>query len=191
MNKKNGPWTIKKQENIYKDEFISITVDQVTNPAGDPGTYATVQMKSGVAILPMDAEGNIYLTRQFRYAVGKESIEVISGGIDEGEEPLKAAKREAKEELGIEAEDWEEFGFFHLETSIIKGPVYLFVIKNLHFTDTNPDDTEDIKRIKVSLEEALQMVMDNDITHGPSCMLILKTASSKNQSNRKPAEKGV
>src|SRR4028118_541533 len=127
MERKNGPWTIKNTEKKYADEFLELNVDEVIKPDGNPGSYATVQIKSGVAILPIDEDGNVYLTKQFRYAIGKESIEVISGGIEEEGNPMEAAKREAEEEIGIAADEWIELGVFHLETSMIKGPVYLFV----------------------------------------------------------------
>ena len=174
MEKRNGPWQIQKTENKYRDDFMSLCVDEVIRPDGAHGTYATVQLKEGVAVLALDRDGKVYLTRQFRYALGRDSIEVICGGIDEGEDPLDAARREAREELGVEGEDWQPLQHVHLETSMIKGPVHLYVVKNLHCTDKDPDDTEDIKGFRVPLEEAVQMVLRGEITHGPSCVLILK-----------------
>lgn len=174
MEKMHGPWRILQTETAYEDEFLSLCVDEVIKPNGEPGSYATVQLKQGVAVLALDRDGKVYLTKQFRYATGTDSIEVICGGIDDGEEPLAAARREAREELGVEGEHWEGLAFIHLETSMIKGPVHLFVVKGLHCTATDPDDTEDIKGFKVSLPEAVSMVQNGQITHGPSCVLLLK-----------------
>jgi 8-oxo-dGTP pyrophosphatase MutT (NUDIX family) len=87
--------------------------------------YATVTMKPGVAILPIDSDRIVYLTRQFRYALGKESIEVVCGAVEENEPPLEAAQREVQEEIGIKAEEWSEIGVFDLDTSIVHCPVYL------------------------------------------------------------------
>lgn len=174
MEKRNGPWTIQSTENKYKDEFLELCVDQVIKPNGEPGQYATVKLKSGVAILPIDEKGNVYLTRQFRYAIEKDSLEVISGGMEGEKEPLEAAKREAGEELGIKAKQWIEAGYFHLETSMVKCPVYLFIARDLQFTETSQDETEDVKKVQMPLAEAVQLVMDSQITHGPSCMLLLK-----------------
>jgi ADP-ribose pyrophosphatase len=174
MEKRKGAWIIKHTESPYKDDFVELQVDHVIKPNKEEGTYATLQMKSGVIILATNSKGQVYLTKQFRYAIEEESIELIAGGIDEGEEPLLAAKREAREELGIEADEWLPMGVMHLETSTIKGPVYLYKAHHLHCTDTDPDDTEDISGFKVSLQEAVDMVLQNKITHGPSCVLILK-----------------
>jgi len=174
MERKHGPWVIKNTATKYKDKFLMLQVDKVTKPDGEPGSYATVRLKTGVAILPIDESGNVFLTKQFRYALGKQSIEVISGGIEDDGNPLEAAKREAKEELGIVADEWIDLGIFDLETSMVKGPVYLYMARDLKLKSADQDSTEDIKPLKVSMAEALTMVMDSKITHGPSCILILK-----------------
>ncbi|GAX42378.1 NUDIX hydrolase [Tolypothrix sp. NIES-4075] len=62
-------------------------------------------MKSAVAILPIDSDRNVYLVRQFRYALGKESIEVVCGAVEEDEPKIEAAKREIEEEVGIKASE--------------------------------------------------------------------------------------
>ncbi|CAA9586221.1 MAG: hypothetical protein AVDCRST_MAG88-3978, partial [uncultured Thermomicrobiales bacterium] len=110
MARRNGPWTIEETTEQYRNQMITVREDRVTQPDGEPGSYATVEIQPGVAVLPVDRDGIAQLTRQFRYALGRESVEVVSGAIDEGEEPLEAARREAKEELGITAEDWVDLG---------------------------------------------------------------------------------
>lgn len=177
MVEKYGPWTIQETSQKYQNSFIKVQEDQVLQPDGQPGMYATVTMKPGVAILPIDSDGVVYLSRQFRYAVGKESIEVVCGAVEENEPPIEAAQRELQEELGIKAEEWIELGFFHLDTSIVHCPLYLFLAKQLTFTQINQEGTEKIERLRTSFNEALQMVMDSVITQGASCVLILKAGN--------------
>lgn len=174
MAQKHGPWTIQETTQKYQDSFINVREDKVLQPDGQPGMYATVKMKPGVAILPIGSDARVYLTQQFRYALGKESVEVVSGAIEENEPPLEAAKREIREEVGIEAAEWIELGCFDIDTSIIDCPVHLFLAKQLTFTTTNREGTETIETVKVPLDVAVQMVMDSVITHAPSCVLILK-----------------
>ncbi len=175
MTHKNGPWTIRETNQKYRDSYIKVTVDQVIRPDGELGTYSTVEMKPGIAVLPLDKDGIVHLTRQFRYSLGKESIEVVCGAIEDNEPPLEAAKREIEEEVGIKAEEWINLGILDLDTSIIHCPVHLFLAKQLTFTATNQEGTETIEKFKVPFEQAVQMVMDSQITHSPSCALILKS----------------
>lgn len=173
MEKKNGPWTIKKTSRIYKNEFLELTEDKVVQPDGKDGKYATVEMKPGVSTLAIDDEDNVYLTRQFRYALGAESLEVIAGGMDEGE-PLENAKREAKEELGIEADEWINLGTAETDTSIVRSRAHFFIARKLKFTKPEREGTEQMKPVKMSFDEAVEKVLNGEIKHAISCLLILK-----------------
>lgn len=143
-------------------------------PNDKPGSYATVTMKPGVAILPIDRDRIVYLTRQFRYALGQESLEVVCGAVEEDEPAMDTAQREVQEELGIKADEWRDLGCFQMDTSIVRCPVYLFLATQLTFVETNREGTKTIETVKVPFNEAVQMVMDSVIIHSPSCVLILK-----------------
>src|ERR671928_72972 len=117
MGRKHGPWTVESSERLYADEFAQVWVDEVSQPGVEPKRRVTMRMKEGVAVLALDAEGFAHLVRTFRYAVGKESVEVVQGGMEEGEEPDSAARRELKEELGVEAEEWTDLGLVDAITS--------------------------------------------------------------------------
>lgn len=175
--RKNGPWTIEHTTQHYQNSFITVVEDQVVQPDGQPGTYSTVAMKPGVAILPVDEKGNVYLVRQFRYALGKESLEVVTGALENNEPVLEAAQRELAEEVGIHAKAWKSLGAFDLDTSIVQCPVHLFLAKNLNFVESDREGTETMEMCKLPLEQAFTMVMECTITHAPSCILLLKTWS--------------
>ncbi|CAD5983090.1 NUDIX hydrolase [Planktothrix tepida] len=174
MAQKHGPWTIEETYQKYENSFINVREDRVLQPDGKPGSYATVKMKPGVAILPIDGDRHVYLTRQFRYALGQESIEVVCGAVEDNEPSLTAAKREIEEELGIKAEALIELGFFDLDISIVHCPVHLFLAKQFSFTETHQEGTETIETVCLPLEQAVKMVINSQITHAPSCVLILK-----------------
>lgn len=176
MPRKHGPWTVEESTQVYRNPFIEVVEDRVIRPDGRPGTYGTVRMKEGVAVLPIDDDGVAYLTREFRYAVSRDSIEVAGGGIDEGESPLEAARREAREELGVEASEWVNLGVIDPFTAVVRSPAHLFLARGLAFTDTDHEGTESIEVVKVPFDEAVRHVMEGRITHGPSCVLILKAA---------------
>lgn len=171
----HGPWTINGSKIVYKNPWITVREDQVTRPDGKPGIYGTVSQLGGISVLAMDNEGYVYLTEEFKYSIGRDSIEVVSGGIDEDESPLDAAKRELKEELGIEAEEWYDFGTMDPFTSIVNSPATLFLARKLKFSDHDREGTERIKTLKVRFDDAVRLVMENKITHGQSCVLILKS----------------
>lgn len=174
MEKKHGPWIIKETVLKYKNPWIEVREDQVMRPDGKPGIFGVVEMKPGISVLALDEEGFVYLTEEFHYAIGKESIEVVSGAIDKGEKPIDAAKRELEEELGIKAEEWIDLGKVDPFTSVIHSPAYLFLARKLRFTETKQEGTEKIQCKKILLQDIIKLVLESKITHGPSCVLILK-----------------
>ena len=99
--KNNGPWRIKDSQVKYKNPWISVREDQVTRPDGKDGIFGVVEMVAGASVLPLDDDGFVYLTKEFHYAIEQDSIEVVSGAIDEGETAFEAAKREILEETGL------------------------------------------------------------------------------------------
>lgn len=172
--KTNGPWKIKSTKKIHKNEFVNYYIDQIISPSGKPGEYNNVRLPDGVLSLPIDEKGNVYLSKQFRYTAGKKCLEVSGGHLDKGESPLNTAKRELKEELGITAKRWIPMGTVRPFAGIIRNTGYQFIALNLTFGKTHNDATEDIKIIKMSLKNAVKMVINGTINHAPSCVLILK-----------------
>ncbi len=176
MEKKNGPWTIKNTEKIHENDFFTVYKDEVIQPDGKDGNYGTVHFPPGVGVLPFDDAGNVYLVKQFRYAVGHESLEVLAGSVEDGEEPIDSAKREAKEEVGIEAEKWTDFGKVDLDTSIVKNIVSFFIAEKLTVSKTEREGTEQIETVKMKFSDAVEKVLSGEITHSISCVLLLKAA---------------
>lgn len=174
MERKHGPWTIKETDLKYQNEFVQVYQDIIIRPDGEPGVYTTVAMKPGVAVLAMDDIGQVYLTSQFRYTLGEESLEVVSGVIEKGESRLEAARRELSEELGIVADELIDLGKIFIDTSIIKAPVWLFLARDLTFADPHPVGSEKIKSVRMKIDEAVTAVVEGRIVHAPSCILILK-----------------
>src|ERR1043166_6310072 len=109
MKRTKGPWLVEETVQRYQSSRLEVYEDIVIAPNGQSGTFATATMKPGVSVLALDDQ--VYLTREFRYAIERESIEVVSGEIDDDELALSAARRELREELGIEASEWIGRGY--------------------------------------------------------------------------------
>src|SRR5262245_53105601 len=101
--KPHGPWKIVASHELYRDPWIVIRKDDVIRPDGKPGIHSVIGINAGVTVLALDEQGCVHLTEEFHYAVGRVTLEAVSGAIDAGEDTLAAARRELREELGIEA----------------------------------------------------------------------------------------
>lgn len=170
-----NPWTTLDEETVYENPWIRVTHRNVLNPSGNPGIYGVVHFKNiAISIVPIDENGNTWLVGQYRYTLGEYSWEVPEGGGPHGIETLDSAKRELLEETGITADEWTEVGHLHLSNSVTdeKGIVYL--ARGLHFGEAEPEETEELKVKKVPFDEAVQMVMQGEITDALAVASILK-----------------
>ena len=184
MNKK-GPWTVLSSKQVYKNPWLRFREDQVLRPDGKPGVYAVLEIGEGASVLPLDKDNNVYLAKEFYYAIGKDSIGLPGGKVNVGEVPLDTAKRELKEELGIIANKWT----FLCKTSSLPARVdsagSAFLAEDLEFTNTSQEGTEKVGILKVPYDEAYKMVLDGRISHSGSCLAILMAYLLKNNKNDK------
>jgi 8-oxo-dGTP pyrophosphatase MutT (NUDIX family) len=174
--KQHGKWTITSSKSVYKNPWMEVIEDKVVRPDSSEGIYGTIKLKRGVSALPIDEQGNVYLINEYKYPVSAHCLEVMGAGIEDDESPLDAAQRELKEELGITAEKWIDLGISRPLTSFINSPQHIFIAQELNIGEQELDGAEDIRVIKMPLAEAVQKVMDSEITEQKSCTLILKAA---------------
>ena len=172
--KRHGPWTIKGTRSVYESELMQVSEDEVIKPNGEEGKYATVRLADGAGILALDDDGTAYLVKEFRYALGREDVEIVGGAIDEGEEPLEAARRELREELGIEARMWTELGSVTHSTSMVKSFSTLFLARGLTFTKKDEDSGEVLETVKMPFAEAVEKALSGEFVHATTCLLVLR-----------------
>ena len=175
MEPKRGNWTIQKSELKYDNPWISVTEHAVINPSGNNGIYGEVHFKNiAIGIVALDDENNIYLVSQFRFVLNQNSLEIPEGGGDLIIDPLVSAKRELKEETGLEASHWEKLMEMHLSNSVTNEKAIVYLAKGLIEGEMNLEETEDISVSKLSLTEAYELVTENKITDSISVAAILK-----------------
>jgi ADP-ribose pyrophosphatase len=171
--RKHGPWTIVQSREVYRDPWLNVRRDEVVRPDGAPGVHSVVHLKAGVCVLALDERGNVHLTEEFHYGVGRVTIEGVSGGVEQGETAEVAAERELREELGIVARKWTRLCCVDPFTASVVSPTQLFLAEELEFVKSEPEGTELIRRVALPLKEAVAWMLEGRITHAPTCVLLL------------------
>lgn len=170
-------WKTLDNRTAYENAWIQVEHRDVITPAGNPGIYGVVKFKNkAIGIVPLDDEGFVYLVGQYRYPLDEYSWEIPEGGGPLGQDPLAAAKRELKEETGLEAERWERIGRIHTSNSVTDEEGFIYMAQGLTPGEAEPEETEELRLKKVPLTEAVDMVMRAEITDSISMCGILMAA---------------
>lgn len=172
IDEKRNPWTTLNSAIQYDNPWIQVTEHQVLNPKGGKGIYGTVHFKNlAIGILACEEE-KIWLIGQYRYPLNQYSWELPEGGGKHDVPPLLSAQRELLEEVGATAAHWEEISRVHLSNSVSDELAIIFLASDLQYETAQPEDTEELQRKLVSLEEAVAMIQRQEITDSISVIAI-------------------
>ena len=175
MNDQVNPWKTLSGEVKYDNPWINLTEYKVITPAGSEGIYGKVHFKNvAIGVIALDAEDHTYLVGQYRFPLDLYSWEIPEGGCPEGTDWLTAAKRELKEETGFEAGKWTETLQMHVSNSVSDEYSVVYVTQDLKAGEAAPEDTEDLKIMKMPFAQAVDWVMQGKITDSISVAAILK-----------------
>ncbi|HUB93561.1 MAG TPA: NUDIX hydrolase [Verrucomicrobiae bacterium] len=168
---KRGPYTITSTQDVYANPWIRIHEDKIVRPNGKDGIYGIVEYSGGVTTVAINDKHEVYLVKEYHYAVDENGITLPGGGIDKNESPLDAAKRELREESGVVAKNWIELGTAQPLPMIVNNTEYLFLATG---AEIQVNHEEEFILLTVSFDEAFEMVINGKIKHAASCIAILK-----------------
>lgn len=155
------------QKLLYRDKWQRFYQDEVEFPEGERGTYAYLKRNDGVGVVVLTGDKKILLQEEYRYVIDQYSWEIPGGGIDKGEDPHEAAKRELMEETGLKADKLEFLTKLYPLSSANTEQVYLFVAKikePVELTASGEEDELFRGRRWVKFDEAMEMIKKGQIT---------------------------
>ena len=172
-----NPWTTLGSRPIYDNPWIGVREDQILQPDGKPGIYGVVHFKNkAIGVLPVEADGSIWLVGQHRYPLDAYSWEIPEGGGHDGEDPEVSARRELREETGLSAVRLELISRTHLSNSVSDEVAYLYRGTDLTMGPSEPEGTERLEVRRVSWETAWEMVQRGKITDAMSVIALMHEA---------------
>jgi len=150
----------------YRGSAFWVSTDEILEPSGIRVRRDIVHHTGSVVILAVEDNRSgpkILLERQYRHAAQQFLWELPAGRIDEGENELKAAKRELLEETGFTARNWKRILKFYVSPGFVAETMSVYLATNLISGTAQPEADEVIEVRFVPLPEALRMVLAGKI----------------------------
>ena len=163
-------WKIRSKHVLLdKKPYLSVSVQSVELPDGRVvHDYYQVHLRPFALIVPMMGDGRFCLLRQYKHGPRRECLGFPAGHIDDGEDPLTAAKRELLEETGLVAIDWEPMGSFVDNGNQRGSEGHYFLARGcMRQQDPEPVDHEEMTELYLSAHDVNAAMHDGrvSVTH--------------------------
>jgi ADP-ribose pyrophosphatase len=170
----DGSWQTVERSYLYRNPWCAFRVDEVVLPNGATIEYGVLEGGGFASVMPITEDGRVVLVHQWRQPLSTFTLELPSGGVDQGEDPLAAAKRELFEETGFRARGLEHLVSIHTSTGRTDEVCHLFRCRAVRDPGgPRPEPTEFIRVVELSFEEALKGIAEGAITDAATVVGLL------------------
>lgn len=142
---------------------VTLRVERVVLQDGKETVRDVVQHPNSVVIVPLDEDGKVVMVRQYRKAAGRELLELPAGVIEGDASPLDAARRELREETGLDASELTELGSFFAAPGSMTELLHSYLATGLFSNPLDPDDDERITLERMPFAEAVRMARAGEL----------------------------
>jgi len=160
-------WQTLKSEKGPDLIILKARFDTVQNPRNGKQMKAVIlESDDAVNVVAITSEQKILMVKQYRFGIGKVTVEVPGGFIDKGETDLVAAQRELSEETGYTTSNWKPLGRIESNPVFVNSYVHHWLAEGVEKTAIiKLDEGEDIEIVALSLTEIKTLVQNGTIAH--------------------------
>ena len=100
-----------------------------------------------VNVVALTEDQQFICFQQVKYGIEGTTLGIVGGFVEEGEQPIAAARRELREETGYESDDWIPLGSYRVDPNrgIAMGHLYLA----RQARSVCPPDADDLEEQKI------------------------------------------
>jgi ADP-ribose pyrophosphatase len=171
-------------ETIYDGKIIRVCKDTVELEDGKRTYREVVHHSGGVTVVALTDDEQVYVVRQFRYPYQTVITELPAGKLEAGENPLEAAKRELREEIGVTADHYEDLGKLYPTVAYDDEIIHMYLATGLHQVGQKLDDGEFLEVERIDLSVLVERIMNNEIRDAKTQAAVLKTDYKRKNERR-------
>jgi 8-oxo-dGTP pyrophosphatase MutT (NUDIX family) len=182
-------WKVHGTRRIYADRWLVLELADVEPPNGTRFEHDVIRMDAAAIALIVDNDDRALTLWRHRFATNDWGYELIGGLVEEGEDPARAAAREAEEESG-----WRPVGepehliTFQPMPGMIDSPVHVYLWRKA-IKIGEPTDAEEAARIEwIPIEKMLPLVRRGSVLGAGAIVALLLYALSRQSGMVAPEE---
>lgn len=164
---------------VFDGKLLKVYSDTVLLPNGDKSTREWIKHPGAVAVVPILDDGKIAMVKQYRYPMGKITLEIPAGKLDADESPEHCVMRELKEETGYTTCDIKKLTAIATTVGFSNELIHLYMAKNLVEGEQCPDEDEFINVEKYTYKELEQMIQSGEIIDAKTIVALLMIKNLK------------
>ena len=164
------------RDQIYSGRVFGVSLSTFQSKTKGEVGIEIVHHNGGAGALPVFEDGSVALVRQWRYPLGRYSLEISAGRIETGQSPEETARRELEEEMGLRAGEMQKLGEFFVAPGWCEEKIHVYIARGLEASSQNLDDDEEIEVIRLSFDDAMAHVRSGEIDDAKSIITLLLAA---------------
>ncbi|MDF2889647.1 MAG: hydrolase [Clostridia bacterium] len=161
---------------IFTGNIIKVELQTVELCNKKKAQREIVRHRGGVAVLPITADNEIIMVRQFRKPFDEELLEVPAGKIEKDEKPEVCAVRELQEETGFIADKISFINVMYPSPGYTDEKIYIYKAEGLREGELFLDEDEFLNVEKYSFMHAVEMVKAGIIKDAKTIIAIMLLA---------------
>lgn len=168
--------SICKERLLHSGRILDLYSETHEMPDQRQADFEIIRHPGGSGALPVLDDGRIILIRQFRPAARGYLYEIPAGRLEPEEDARSCAERELIEEIGYRAGQVDSLGYVYSTIGFCTEKIYLFVARNLQADTMAHEPDEYIEPMTFSLEEALELIAQGQVTDAKTQIALMRYA---------------
>ena len=157
-------------QTLYKG-ILNVKLDEVKLVNGHRASRLYFDHLGASGVLPVEGDF-VYLVQQYRYPVGKVTLEIPAGKREKTQTYLACARAELKQEAGLTARKIKEVMVFNPSNAFSNEELHLFIATGLTRGKDAPDEDEFINLKKIKFETAYKMIEKGQILDAKTIIML-------------------
>jgi ADP-ribose pyrophosphatase len=160
----------------YRGRVLDLSVSRFASSRSGEVDIEVVHHNGGAGTLAVYDDGTVALVRQWRYVLGRYTLEISAGRIERGHAPLETAERELEEEMGLRAKEMVKLAEFQVAPGYSEERIWVYLARGLESCSQNLDDDEEIDVVRMPFADALAKVQSGEIDDAKTIITLLTAA---------------